>query len=375
MAGNWTLDGTMVERLEADTNLRLADDGDGALFGSVSGVDLELGHDTPRTRLELGSGLRFRRYVGPGDTDGLQGFSDPRLEGAITHRGKRQELTADFDILQRPTAFTQVDETGLTESEATETRLQAGGGWTWRPDPLDTLSLRADTDIRRFSEDADAFAPSTGWTVTGRWGRLVDPRSEAGATLQFRRFEADGALAETRTSVVTLGADFVRRPTKRHRLSLAAGVGRAWTEETGALGPGSSDRDESSLHLTADLGFDWQGPGGVTVALAASRSLEPTAAGALQDTTRLDALLGRQMTRRSRLAMDAAYVQRRSDDSLGGAGDDSRFLRFGPRLDVELTRNWDAGLGLDLRLRDNDDGTARSARLFFEIRRDFVLDR
>lgn len=361
-AGDWTLDGTAFERIEADSNLRLVEDGE-PLIGSVSGVALELGLDARRTRASLGTGLNARGYAGPGDAGGLEGLSDPRIEGEITHRDRRQVLEADFDLLRRPTAFTQAEETGLTEGDATETRLLAGAGWRRMLGPRDTLSLRAETELRRFSGDESALAPSTAWTARGHWGRQLDARTEAGLGLRHTRFQADGADGDRRTGLVTLSADLARRPTRRHRIALTAGVGRSATESAGV--------EDADLHLAAGLDFDWQGPGGATASLTAAQTLEPTGAGALQDTTRLAARLGRPLTREAQLALDAAWLRRAGEDVRGA----NSVLRLGPRLDMALARDWSAGLGLTLRLADGDEGTARSAGLFLEVRRAFELAR
>lgn len=370
-AGNWTLGGRFLERIEADTNLRLEDDGE-ALYGSTTTVTLDFGYETPRTEWFLGSGLSLRAFAGPGDTDGLNGLSDPRITGGVTHRGDDRSLGADFGFVRRPVGFTQVDETGRTDGEATETAASLGGFWSRELDARNSLSLRADVSVRRFSDDDDELTPSTSYGVTGRWTRRLDARTAAGASLGVTLFEQDGDPTDTDSTVVRAGVSLDRRVSPRSGFSLDLGLSRATVEETTDLGPVTLTEERSSLGFSGSAGFDWRGPR-TAFGFTASQALESSADGGLDQTSRLAASLRRSLTRRASAGLVADASRRVAEDD-----DDDEvvwFLSVGPRLDIDLTRDWSAGMGVRLRLREDDDGTANAAGVFFELSRPFVLNR
>lgn len=386
-AGNWTLTGTAFERLSVDSNLRLEEDSEGPLIGSTTGLELDLGYDARRTVWALGSGVRLREFVGPGDAGGLGGLSDPRLSGSIVHTGPRQVLEADFRARRQSVAFTRLEEIESGEvleaedEDATETRLDLNAGWSRRASPRTTQSLGVDLDLRRFSEESSDLSPSTSFGVQGGWRVALTPRTEAGLTARARRFTSESETRETRSDIVSFGADLATRPTPRHQIALAGSLGRRWTERETEIGPFTVDEDDAGFTFNGTLGWDWTATPRTSVAFDATQGLESTADGDLSNITRIGTTLTRRLTPRSDLALDASFVRRSTEVDLEGDeddeddGDSSRFFRLASRLDTDLTRLWDAGLGVELRLRSDDDDSARSAGVFFELRRDLVLNR
>lgn len=373
-AGNWSLAGGFSERLEADTNYRLSEDGE-ALWGSISSLNFDLGYDTKRTNWRLGSGFSLSAFAGPGDSGNLNGFSDPRITGAVVHSGKDQTIGANFGFLRRSTAFT-LDEEDITlaSGDATETAANLSGFWTQRLDAKNSVTLSTNGNIRRFSDDEGQLTPSTSYGVTGSWNRTLDRRTSAGASLGVRFSDQDGPDTDTESTIWRLGANLVRRLTPRHGFNLDLGISRAAVTETTDLGFFSIEDERNSLGFSGGAGFDWRGPGGTAVALTASQALESGADGGLDQTSRVAASLSRPLTRRSTAGLVADFTRRSAEDDADGGGA-SYFISAGPRLDFQLTRDWSAGLGLRLRRRDDDDGAAHSARVFFEVSRPLILNR
>ena len=372
MAGNWTLAGTASERFEANSNLRLEEDGE-PLFGSITALDFVLGYDTPRTEWEFGSGASFREYIGPGDAEGLEGFSSPRASAAVVHRHKRQVFEADFAVLRQALDFTRLDQLELTEETTDETRIDFGAEWSWLAGPRDTFSLGTDLGLRRFSEEAADLAPSTSVQVFGSWSRLVDPRTEAGLSLSYRNFTSDGELTDLQTDVVTLSASATRRLTPRHTISIGLGPAYTWSDRTTLL-PVEAEGDPG-LSFQGDLDFAWLGPGGLEVGLTAVQAFQPTAQGTLANTTSFGAQARKPLTPRTGLRLNADYSQRTEKDIPGRDDTRGQLLRLAAGLNTDLTRLWDAAAGVDFRYLDEDEGSAHSFGMFFELRREFVLNR
>lgn len=385
-AGNWTLTGTVFERLSADSNLRLEDDSEGALFGSTTGINLDLGYDARRTVWALGTGVRLREFIGPGDADGLEGLSDPQLSGSVVHTGPRQVLQGDFSARRQPVAFSRIDEAGTgelfeaEEEDATETRIDLSTGWRRRASPRTTQSLGFDLDVRRFSEESDELSPSTSIAVRGGWSVALTPRTEAGLTARASRFTSESGTEETRSHIVSLGADLSARPAPRHRLSLTGNIGRRWTERERTLDLISVDEDEAGFTFGGTFGWGWEATPRTAIAFDAAQNLESTAEGDLSNVTRIGAELTRRLTPRSDLAVDASFLRRTAEVDLDEGEDEaedgtSRSFRIGSRLDMALTRLWDAGLGVEVRFRGDEEEDARSTGVFLELRRDLVLNR
>lgn len=391
--GNWTLDGSVAERIELDTNLRLDEDDDdeGPVLGSTTRLNLALGYDARRTVWSLGSGISYRTFFGTGDDDdddddtsGLSGITDPRISGSVVHSGRSQSVSASFSAARRPVAFTRLEEAEAFEGDATETRLSLNAGWRVQATRRDSFSLGSSFGLRRFSEDDEDLTPSDSIGLTGGWSRTISPRTSGGLNVGISRFAADGEDEETETIVTNLGASLGTSLTPRHSLSVGAGLGRAWTDRELTVdtifGPVEIEDDSSSLNANGSLGLSWIGTRRTSGSLSASQGLESTIDGDLANTTRIAAGLTHRLTRRTGLSFNASAVRRSTEVSLDEDDDDSdessQLLRIASGLDTQLARRWSAGLGASFSLRREEDGDdARSASLFFELRRELVLNR
>lgn len=372
-AGNWTLGGGFSQSFEADSNVNLSEDGE-PIYGTRSSVDLSLGYQSRRTAFSLGSGISFTHFVGPGDTDGLNGLSDPRLTASLVREGKRNTVGAEFGFVTRPVSYTLTDEVdgdivNAGGGDAQETAAQASAFWTRRLDGRNSISFTPSVSVRRFSDDEGALTPSTTYGITTGWSRALDNRSSGGLNFSLRRVEQDGPDTETESTIMSLGASFSRRLTPRHGFSVNLGVSRAMVEETTDFGFFTVEEDRTSLGFDGALSLDWAGPGRTNVGLEASQGFEPGADGGLDLTTRVGAAVSRPLTNRASAGLVADLTRRVEEDDDGGDGAATYSFSFGPRLDYEITREWSAGLGLTYRRREDDDGGAGGTRVFFQLSR------
>ena len=374
LAGNWVAAGSVFERFEAHSNIFLDEENEGALYGSTTGIDLALGYDTRRTVWGVETGASFREFVGPGDADGLEGFSDPELTASVEHRSRRHLLEAQVDVRRRSLAFTEIDEAELSVGEGTETDLGGEFDWTMRATPRTTLSLGADADVRRFSDEAEGVVPSESIGFSAGATRALSPRSEAGLALVGSTFSAEGTALDTSVDILTALVTIDTRPTKRHRIGFGAGIGYFWAESTDTSGSAFVESMASQPTFNGSLEFHWQATPRAEVGLIAAHELETTLEGAIASATGVTARLSRRLTARSTLTADASFMRLNTlvaGEASESEDETSRLFELSSAVTTELTRNWTAAAGLEFRRLRDDETDANSAGVFVELRRAF----
>jgi hypothetical protein len=392
-AGNWTLDGSAFERLEARSSLGFDED-DEPVFRSTTRLDMGLGYDTPRTSWALRSGASYRQALVGSEEDGdLDGLTNPRVSGSVVHRGLGQSIGARFSLARRTLNFTDaplflddgfiddgldgddgLDLIEVEEEDATETRLGFGANWNYAVSPVTSLSLGTDVTIRRFSDESPDLVPSDSIRFSGSVSRALDSRTSTGLSLSYRNFQSDGELTDVSTDVVTFLVNANRQLTQRHSLDVSVGAGTTWTGETNALLP-AADEQEVSPNFQGRLTFAYTGMRGTSFVLSASRLFESTSEGRLVNATRVSAAADYDLplTRLTSFRLGGILslsVDSNEIDSQLGQG-----VRVRTGLNTRLSPQWSASAGVDLGYARDEQEDDFSAGVFMQVGRSFILNR
>ena len=393
-AGNWTLGGTISERLDARRSLE-SDGGDGAPFRSSTRLGMALGYENLRTLWALSSGASYVQPIGSGEDGNLDGITNPRASGSVVYRAAGdQTIGANLSVARRSLDFVNspffldgdfidgdpvVDDEPLDidlielDEEATETRIGFGANWSWTATPRTSFSLGTSGSVRRFSEESPDLVPSRSIGLSGSVNRVLDPRTSAGLSLSYRNFSSDGQLSDVSTDALTLSTNLSRQLTPRHSFGASIGAGATRTEETTLLA--ASDEEDLALNFQGGLNFAYLGSRGTSFALSASRSLETTAEGRLENVTRVtgSANYRRPLTRLTSFRLNGALslsLDSNEVDSQFGQG-----VRVATGLDRRLSQHWSAATGIDLRYARDEEDDNLSAGVFLQISRAFTLNR
>ena len=256
--------------------------------------------------------------------------------------GKGYSVNASANARTRATSTSELEDTGVTNLNAT--RVDAGGsvGVNWQATKRDALSLTASAQFVDFSRTVGTLRPSQTFGISGGWTRQATETTTYSFTTTFRHFDSDGAGGRTsRTASARFGIQHQR--TSRHRLGGTAGFSVV-----------STDRDNGSS--STRIGFVGGGAFGYTIdefnaSLNLNQSIQPSSDGDLNAFTALSGSLGYRISALQSLNFGVRYT-RRSD--ISGGGDVLQFLSFGPSYSYSLSPDSSLSLGYQFRLRDDE---------------------
>ncbi|MEM9010047.1 MAG: hypothetical protein AAGE18_02390 [Pseudomonadota bacterium] len=361
-AAGFSVDAQVSQTTEADTNSRLSPLDEGALFGSRTNVQLQALARTPRTAWSIDTGFNAQGFVGPGDNDGLNRI-DPRFGSGYRFTLPRFEAGADLSFSSRATAFEQIEDSGLTEGDATQFILGLGADAKMDLDARNSLSFDLSGGITRFSEAADDLFPTSTIRGNATWRRSFSERTSGDINFGIQRFTTDNE-EDTRSISLDLSAGMRTELTPRASMDFGAGVVVTRSVE---------DTDGASIEpgVIGDLGFRYR-IARTSLEATVSQSVEPSALGELQNRTAAGLSLVHQMTPRAQLGFSAQYSLQLSVDD-DGLGTDRNFVSVSPTYSVALTRDTSLNLGYAFRFADQDTGSATSHQVFLRISRAFSL--
>jgi hypothetical protein len=389
-AGNWTLGGTVSERVEARDTFG-GDDGDdnedGVIFRSTTRLGLGLGYETPSTSWVANSAVSYRKSTESDDDDdneGLDGITNPRVSGSVTHRLNREHVfgaNASYarrsldvnDSVLFEDDFGDIDVVEVVNG-VTETRASFGGNWRWSATPRTSFSLGSGVSIRRYSEESPEVDPSTTVRMNGSVSRALDQRTSGGFSVSYVNLRSDAEDSDVQTNAVTLLANASRQLTPRHSLGISAGTGITLRDEETPVGAPSEDA--TNVNFQGGLNFAYSGPRDTAFALSLQQALVPRTDGTLSNTTSLAVGVNQPLTRRISYRLNGAYARQASSGDIPGrdTGADQT-LRLSTGLSAQLAPLWSASAGVDLRhsLTEEDDDET-SAGVFLTISRALNLN-
>ena len=393
-AGNWTLGGTVSQRVEArdtfggNSGNNGNDNEDGITFRSTTRLGLGLGYQTPSTSWLANSSISYRASTNSnsdqGLAEGLDGITNPRVAGSVTHQvntehviganasyARRSLDIADSVLFEDD--FGGIDVVDVVNG-VTETRASFGGNWSWSATPRTSLGLGSGVTIRRYSEDSPDVSPSTTVSVNGSVSRALDQRTSGGFSVSYQNLRSDEEFSDVQTNAVTFLVNGSRQLTPRHSLGLSAGAGFTRRSEEAQVGVPVGDG--TNVNFQGGVNFAYSGSGNRALGISLQQSLQPQTDGTLANTTSLSVGFSQPLTPTISYRLNGALARQDSGGSVPGRDTAAtQAFRMSTGLTAQLAPRWSASAGVDLRQELNqDEENQTSAGVFLQISRALTLN-
>ena len=369
MAVEWFVGGSVSQRLEADSNPDLDEDGDLG-FGATTALGLDVTALTPTTEWQVETGANVGFFAGDDGTDSSNRLN-PNFAAAVAHNGKYVDTGASFAFDMQPTAFTQFDETGITEGDATQVSVRLAADAAYALDPRNRLSVGGSGRVIRFTQGTTTLEPTTSYGANLAWTRSLSAATQASLAFGGRRFTAKSP-EDPDSLTFDLSGGVGHLVNRRLSFDASLGVTATRTERT-LLG----ERDtEFSLGALGGLEVAWAPAADTQLVLALSHGLEPSSLGELQTTTALGLGLQHAVNSWTDAGVDV-LVQRQSSgggfENGTGTDTDRTYASIAPSLAFSLTPDWALRAGYALGLEREAGSDAVSNRVFLTLTRQFDI--
>jgi len=366
-AAEWIVGGSVSQRFEADTNADLEEDGE-AIYGATTALGLDFTALTPTTQWQVETGASVGAFGGSGDREGRNRLN-PNFAAAVDHNGKYIDTGASFAFDMQPASVAQLEETGITEGDATQVSVRLAADAAYALDARNRLNLGGFGRVIRFTRGETTLEPTTTYGTDLAWIRDLSAVTQGSLSFGARRFTADGA--EGRKSLIfDLSAGVGHLVNRRLSVDVSLGVSATRTNRTEA----GERETEFDIGAIGGLDVAWVPAADTTLIFALSHGLEPNSTGELRTTTAMGVGLQHALNSWASAAIDV-FVQRQS--SGGGIEDeeqsDRTFASIAPGLAFTLTPDWALRAGYALDLEREDDSDALSNRVFLTITRQFDI--
>ena len=364
-AAEWLVGGSVSQRVEADTNADLDENGAG-VYGTTTALGLDLTVLTPTTQWQVETGASVGFFGGPGDTEDLNRLN-PNFAAAVAHNGKYLDTGASFAFDMQPVSLAQIDETGVTGGDATQISTQLAANAAYALDARNQLSVGGSGRVIRFTRGSTTLEPTTTYGANLAWIRDLSAVTQGSLAFGARRFTAESDQdPDSLTFDLSAGVDRV----VNGRLSFSATLGVNATRTTQTLA-GERNTD-FTLGALGGLEAAWQAAPDTQLVFAFSHGLEPSSVGELQTTTALGVGLQHEVNSWMSAGINA-LVQRQS--SGGGYTDetDRTFASLSPSLAFSLTPDWALRAGYSLDAQHESGSDAISNRVFLTLTRQFDI--
>ncbi len=369
MAAEWIIGGSVSQRLEADTNGDLEEDGE-PVFGGTTALGLDFTALTPTTQWQVETGATIGFFGGPGDTDDRNRVN-PNFAAAVARNGKYIDTGASFAFDMQPTAFAQLDDTGITEGDATQISVQLAADAVYALDPRNRVSVGGSGRIIRFTGGSTTLDPTATYGTNISFIHNISVATQASLSFGARRFTVKSPEdADSLTFDLSAGVGHL----VNRRLSFDASLGVTATRTERTLF--GERQTEFSPGTLGGLEVAWQPEPDTQLVFAVSHGLEPSSLGELQTTTALGVGLQHAVNNWTSAGLDL-LVQRQS--SGGGfendTGNDTKrtYASISPSLAFSLTPYWALQAGYALNLERESSSDAVSNRVFLTLTRQFDI--
>jgi hypothetical protein len=369
-AVDWIVGGSVSQRIQADTNPDLEEDGE-PIYGATTALGLDFTALTPTTQWQIEAGANGSIFGGPGDTDGLNRIN-PNFAAAVAHDGKYLDTGASFAFDMQPTDFAQLEETGVTAGDATQLSVRFAADAAYALDARNQLSIGGFGRTIRFTRGTTALEPTTTYGTSLAWLRDLSPATQASLSFGARRFTADSP-EDPDSLIFDLSSGVGYLVTPRLSVDASLGVNATRTSRT-RLG----ERDtEFSVGAQGGLEIAWQPAADTQLVLAASHGLEPSSLGELQTTTAVGVGLQHAINSWAGAGIDLLVQRQRSGGGFEDEDEDEdearTFASLAPSLAFSLTRDWALQAGYALDLEREGESDAFSNRVFLTLTRQFDI--
>lgn len=369
-AVEWFVGGSLSQRLQAETNPDLEEDGE-PIYGTTTALGLDVTALTPTTQWQFETGGSVGLFGGGDDenTDDRNKLN-PNFGAAVSHNGKYVDTGASFAFDMQPSSFAQIEETGITEGDATQISIQLAADAAYALDSRNALSIGGSGRVIRFTGGSTTLDPNTFYSANLDWTHSISAITQGSLSFRVSRFTAESdENPESLTFDVLAGVSHL----VNQRLSFDANFGVTATRTTETLLRGRET--EFSLGAQGGLQAAWTPTPATQLVLALSHGLEPSSRGELQTTTALGLGLQHSVNSWTSAAVDL-LVQRQSAGGgfeNGSESEDRTFATLSPSLAFSLATDWALRASYALALEREDEGDAISNQFFLTLTHQFDI--
>ncbi|MFV0474914.1 MAG: hypothetical protein ACK5MQ_12020 [Pikeienuella sp.] len=368
-ADGWSVFGFISQMFEADSNLTLDPDDEEEAIGSTTSLGLDIGTETSRSSFTISPGATARVYSGGVDRTVM---ISPRLSSGFTHRAATADLAGNFSFDMRPTEFSEIGELDVgapdldvISKESTELSLNADLTAGFDIDSRNRFTIGPYARAVRYTDDGDTLSPSTTYGMRSSFIHQVNNRYGLTANLGGRRVKSTG-LNRSDSYILDLGGGV--RGQISERFTLNGGLGASFVNSEDSRG----ETDNSvGLTLDADIGYAFQED--LSFWLRASRGIEPSAEGGLQNQTVFSTGLRHLINTREAVDISLGYSSQSDADDLIAGGTDDNQLRADLGYSVALTPEISARIGYAARWVPSGPDEAMSHKIQLTVSRNFTL--
>lgn len=370
-ATEWIIGGSVSERLSLE-------DDEGVGYGATTALGLDFtALVSPRTQWDFETGASIGFFGGSGDVaEGVGSELYPNLATAVSHNAKYVDAGASFAFDLQPVAFAQLDQTGVTEGDATQMTVQFTADAALALDARNSFNLGGSGRIVRFTQGSTTLEPTTSIGMNLGWGRALSTDMQSNLSLGVSRFTSEREdEPESLSLSLSAGASHSANP----RLSFSGSLGLSVTRTTQTL-LGMRDT-ELELGALGDLGVDWAATPDTQFSFALSHGLTPSEFGDLQTTTAVGIGVQHAINSWTRAGINLLLQRQEAGGGFEEAGtleDDEGGLSaaISPSISFTLTPDWDLRAGYALRIEsgeDEGDSDAVSNQVFLTVTRQFDI--
>jgi collagen type VII alpha len=434
-AGEWTVTSSISETVDANSNsnVQLESKSPGGSVGSTTGLSLQAIDETPTLHWETDAILGFSGFWGPGavgsNLDGVTGTATT----AIATSTELTSYNASFSASGLPASFTELFDSGITNTNTKTVSYSGAGGLTHQLNELNTIGLSVSASSEFFTGDngspssassasatKNTLTPYTYLTTGQSWIHTVTPLTSLTVAASTAWYGTGGvagtdsssqSVAEQVSESVTAGV----QTQLSERLSFTAGGGGYVVFTTGQSGstfPGGSS-DSTSTGFIANAALSYALQNNTSVSAFASHDLAPSSLGELQEATSAGLTVAHQINKESSIGLSGVFldqfpttsIQVDSNQtepslvfSLGYQRSLSQYSQCWASIGVDstqtqrqggfslgyqrsLSRNWDLSLVYSFTEQDNgetgflqpfnDQGLSNSNAVFLTVRYNF----
>lgn len=186
-AAEWSAEGQLTNRFEADDNIRLTNQSHDSAVGGTVSPELKLGHRSARIDATVDSRFDFTKFWGD---EGLD-TNDQSVIGDAEYRTQLGVVGVNGEFRRNSARTSELEDTGRVFSNARRTSYKAGPTWTYALSQRDTFHMAGGYEDTQYSTnqltDYEQFYGSAGWT------RSFSELGQVDFTGFFVHFKTDAA--------------------------------------------------------------------------------------------------------------------------------------------------------------------------------------
>ena len=328
-AGTWQSAVALPMTVEHDSNPLLLTTDEKAVTRTIIAPDYTLVGNFDRDQWQFGLGVNVERSS---DTDVVSDREDPRLSFSWQRETEKGGYGLTARYIESSTLSTEVQETGVTDSNDGTQKLSNIGG-NWRTALTERSTLVNETDYTHVEYDTDSLTNydelTTRFSLLYQWSERVELFTRSEATRYEPKDETTLGSSNSYTQVA--GVNF--QISEKFTGSVYGGVNKVSDSDSGATGQGGAN-----LRYTGER---------VETSVDASRSTIANGENGLIESDELRGTWSYLLDETSRVGVDGSWQETKGDAP-------STFRRYGAWVSRELSPFWLARLSFTYKERERD---------------------